>query len=148
MIKNIYLDVCALSRPFDNQEFIRIRLETVAVNLILSKIKESSFYLMVSPVHIKEIESISDPIERADLMALLDNYGKPIIGAKTEMRRRAEDLIRKGFGIADAAHLSFAEAGQAEFISCDDRLLNKCKTFPIKIWAGNPVIFCEKEGLR
>ena len=37
--KRIYLDVCALSRPFDDQAFLRIRLETEAVNLILSKTK-------------------------------------------------------------------------------------------------------------
>jgi len=30
----VYLDVCALSRPFDDQAFLRIRLETEAVNLI------------------------------------------------------------------------------------------------------------------
>ena len=34
----VYLDVCALSRPFDDQSFLRIRLETEAVNLILSKV--------------------------------------------------------------------------------------------------------------
>jgi hypothetical protein len=31
-IKTIYLDVCALSRPFDEQGYLRIRLETEAVN--------------------------------------------------------------------------------------------------------------------
>ena len=33
--KPIYLDVCVLSRPFDDQSFLRIRLETEAVNLML-----------------------------------------------------------------------------------------------------------------
>ena len=36
-MKSIYIDVCALSRPFDDQSFLRIRLETEALNLILSK---------------------------------------------------------------------------------------------------------------
>jgi hypothetical protein len=34
----VYLDVYALSRPFDDQSFLRIRLETEAVNLILSRV--------------------------------------------------------------------------------------------------------------
>ena len=34
----VYLDVCALIRPFDDQSFLRIRLETEAVNLILSRV--------------------------------------------------------------------------------------------------------------
>jgi hypothetical protein len=32
----IDMDVCALSRPFDDQGFMRIRLETEAVNLMVS----------------------------------------------------------------------------------------------------------------
>jgi len=56
--KPIYIDVCALSRPFDNQEFMRIRLETEAVNLILSNVKAGNYKLLVSTVHIKEIDAI------------------------------------------------------------------------------------------
>ncbi|MCK5766863.1 MAG: hypothetical protein KAH35_00605 [Candidatus Atribacteria bacterium] len=40
------------------------------------------------------------------------------------------------------------EKSGAPFISCDDRLIKKCLNYKIKIWCGNPVIFCEKEGLR
>ena len=32
----VYLDVCALCRPFDDQAHMRIRLETEAVQLILA----------------------------------------------------------------------------------------------------------------
>ncbi|MDF2953368.1 MAG: hypothetical protein OD816_000613 [Thermodesulfobacterium sp.] len=32
--KLIYLDVCALCRPFDDQSYLRIRMETEAINLI------------------------------------------------------------------------------------------------------------------
>ena len=34
----VYLDVCALHRTFYDQTLLRIRLETEAVNLILSKV--------------------------------------------------------------------------------------------------------------
>jgi hypothetical protein len=34
----VYLDVCALRRPFDDQSFLRTRLEAEAVNLILSRV--------------------------------------------------------------------------------------------------------------
>ena len=44
MPKSIYMDVCALSRPFDDQRYPRIRLETEAVNLILLKPKLSDFF--------------------------------------------------------------------------------------------------------
>lgn len=56
----IYLDVCTLCRPFDDQSFLRIRLEADAVNLIMSKIHEGRLLLAVSPVHFVEIKAISD----------------------------------------------------------------------------------------
>lgn len=52
------------------------------------------------------------------------------------------------FGVADAAHVAFAEQCGADFISCDDALVKKCLGNGIQVWCGNPVAFCEKEGLR
>ena len=53
-----------------------------------------------------------------------------------------------GFGPADAAHVAFAEAGNASFITCDDKLLKKRVKYDIKVWYGNPVRFCTEEDLR
>ena len=51
-MKRIYLDVCSLCRPFDDQNYVRIRIETDSINLILSRVKEKYYELMKSPVHI------------------------------------------------------------------------------------------------
>jgi hypothetical protein len=146
--KSIYMDVCALSRPFDDQRYPRIRLETEAVNLILLKIREQKLKLLFSPVHLIEIEGISDFFERIELQSILKEFGTPIKGDMSKIRSRAEELFLLGFGVADAAHVAFAEWGRADFISCDSRLLKKCQGLTIKVWCGNPVAFCEKEGLR
>jgi predicted nucleic acid-binding protein len=148
MPKLIYLDVCALSRPFDDQSFMRIRLETEAVNLILSKGKEGKFSLLVSPVHDAEIRAIDDPVERIKLVAVIDEMGVRIKGDLSKMRARGEELIRLGFGVGDAAHMAFAEFHGAELVTCDDRVIRKCLRHKIGVWCGNPVSFCEKEGLR
>ena len=144
----IYLDVCVLCRPFDDQSLIRTRLETEAVNLIISKVKENHYKIISSPVHTKEIESIRDDIERYHLTTLLGKYGKFYDVDFNKVERRAEELTGFGFGIADAAHVAFAEEFKAEFISCDTRLINKCSKFIKKIWCGNPLNFCEKENLK
>jgi len=146
--KAIYLDVCVLSRPFDDQSYLRIRLETEAVNLILSKVKSSEYTLVVSPVHWEEIKAISDIFERIDLQERLSTMGEPIKIDLDIARKRADELCELNFGIADAAHVAFAEQGGAEFISCDDSLIKKCLRHNVKIWCGNPVAFCEKEGLQ
>lgn len=148
MSKLIYMDVCALSRPFDEQDYLRIRLETEAVNLILSKIREGSLRLLVSSAHMKEIEAIPDTIERIELQIILKELGEPMRENVSGIRARAEELVVLGFAVADAAHVAFAEHFGAQFITCDEKLLKKCLTHKIRIWCGNPVAFCEKEGLR
>lgn len=148
MVKSIYLDVCALSRPFDNQDYLRIRLETEAVNLILLKVRKGSLKLLISTVHMTEIEVISDLFERTQLQTTLEEFGDPIKGDMPRIRARAEGLVGAGFGIADAAHVAFAEYSGAEFITCDEKLVKKCLAHKVKVWCGNPVTFCEKEGLK
>ena len=146
-VKRVYLDVCALSRPFDDQRYMRIRLETVAVDLILSEVKSQHLELVRSPVHLQEIEAIADIVERTELMLLLVRYGKAINVDKAAVRSRAEKLIGSGLGIADAVHVAFAEHAQAAFISCDDRLIKLCRRTVGAIWCGNPVAFCESEHI-
>jgi predicted nucleic acid-binding protein len=147
-IKPIYLDVCALCRPFDDQKYMRIRLETEAINLIISTVKIGSYKLMISKVHIAEIDAILDPIERIELQMVLNKWGERIKTILTQTRARAEFLVNSGFGIADAAHVAFAEQENASFISCDDRLIKKCLNNKLKIWCGSPVAFCEMEELK
>ncbi len=146
--KPIYIDICAISRPFDEQKYLRIRLETDAVNLILSKVRSGDYKLLVSTVHIKEIEAILDNILRIELQTVLNRWGERIKVDMAKTRTRAEELIKLGLGVADAAHVAFAEQAEAQFITCDDRLVRKCMNHKIKVWCGNPVAFCEKEKLK
>jgi predicted nucleic acid-binding protein len=144
----VYLDVCALSRPFDDQAFLRIRLETEAVNLILSKVQQGELTLAVSPVHLAEIRAIPDTLERLELLSIVERYGAVLDINKASARKRAEELVVRDFGPADAAHVAFAEACNASFITCDDKLLKKCAKYATKVWCGSPVLFCTEEDLR
>ena len=58
--KPIYLDVCALCRSFDDQQYMRIRLETVAVDLIMEHIRSGDYDLFYSPAHLFEINELKD----------------------------------------------------------------------------------------
>lgn len=146
--KAIYFDVCTLCRPFDDQNYLRIRLETEAYHMILAKVKAGLFTMLVSKAHVKEIEAIPDLSERIDLQTILEKFGKPVSVNVAQTRKRADELIKAGFGIADAAHVAFSEKANAEFVSCDDALIKKCSKHGINTWCGNPILFCEKEGLK
>jgi len=59
-------------------------------------------------------------------MALLEELGTKADIDLVRARQRAESLANCGFGVADAAHVAFAEECGAKFITCDDRLIKKC----------------------
>ncbi len=147
-IKKLYLDVCALCRPFDDQSAMRIRLETDALYLILQNVHEGLSAVVVSPVHIREVEAIDDAGERFAVLTLLKRYGMQAVYDEPMTRARAEQLYALNFGIADAAHIAFAEAAADCFISCDDKLLKQCRRHSVRIPALNPVEFCVTENLR
>ena len=145
--RRVYLDVCALCRPFDDQTQMRIRLEIDAVQLILSYVRSGSLTLVVSPVHEAEISAINDPIEREHLLSMLQQIGERFETDRRQARERAKQLTEHGLGPADAAHLAFSEKTGADFVTCDDRLLRQCGRVHSHVWTGNPIAYCEKESL-
>jgi hypothetical protein len=147
-LRRVYLDVCALSRPFDDQTQARIRLEADAVQLILSNIRQGKLRLIVSAAHTVEIAAIDDGEERNTLEQWLDELGHRTRANLGHGRRRAEELTRLKIGPADAAHLAFAEQAEADFVTVDDRLLKQARRAKLLVWAGTPVEYCEKEKLK
>ena len=67
----IYLDVCCLNRPFDNQKQDRIRLETEAIILILAKCTTVNQQLVVSNAIETEIAKISNREKLKQIIEIL-----------------------------------------------------------------------------
>jgi predicted nucleic acid-binding protein len=146
--KKIYLDVCTLCRPFDDQAMMRVRLETDAYYLILQAVQNKKYALIVSPVHFLEIDAIDDVEERYEVAALLKKFGVQPSWNSAKTRQRAEELYQMSFGAADAAHVAFAEAGADFFITCDDKLLKKCRRIDTTVKIASPVNFIIEEDLK
>ena len=72
---------------------------------------------------------------------MLRNIGHRIMGDLHKMRERADELTKCGLGVADAAHVAFAEHAGAAFISCDDKLIKRCLKCDVRVWVGTPVGF-------
>ena len=148
--KLIYLDVCALCRGFDDQQYLRIRLEATAVDLIMEHVRLGDYKMYYSPVHRFEIDALIDVYERKELQDFLKTWGtdcaKYVHLRKT--RQRAEEFVLYGFGTGDAAHVAFSEALNADFITCDDQLVKQCKRYKVNVWCGTPIEFCQLEGLK
>lgn len=81
-------------------------------------------------------------------MSILNNFGELVMADMVEARKKAESFFNNGFGVADAAHVAFAECVGTDFVTCDDRLLKRCIRSNLTIWCGNPLQFCLKENLK
>jgi len=147
-MKRLYLDVCTYCRIFDNQNFLRIRLETDAVYLIIQHIENGDYLAVVSPVHFKEVAAITSSKKRFKINSLLNKTNTAIACDNNKARQRADELYTTfNFGVADAAHVAYAEQIADIFITCDDKLLKKCKKVA-SIMAMNPIEFIISENLQ
>lgn len=147
--RSVYLDVCALNRPFDDQSQMRIRLETDAILLVLSLVRDGRIRLLTSRVHQVEIAANPDTTRRQHVLQLLQEFGVKIqTDSHSSVRQRAEELADLGMGVVDAAHVAYAEAARCDLVSVDDRLLRQCLRIPVSIWCGTPMAYCDKENLR
>ena len=104
--------------------------------------------MIISPVHEIEVQNIGEINERKELKEIFIQLGKKPECNMNEIRKRAEELVTKNMGPADAAHFDFAEATADFFITCDDKLLKICKIFDSNMIALNPVEFCIKEKIK
>ncbi|MGZ5433375.1 MAG: type II toxin-antitoxin system VapC family toxin [Thermoanaerobaculia bacterium] len=121
----VYLDICALKRPFDDARSERIRREAEAVARIFEEAENGRIQLVVSPAH--QFENERNPREDRRLATdlWLQKAGRSI-DVSPAVDERARFLSGLGFGPLDALHLAFAEHAQARwFVTTDDRLIRK-----------------------
>jgi predicted nucleic acid-binding protein len=121
-MKKIYLDVCCLNRPFDDQTQGRIKLETEAIFLILKRFETGQWQWVSSEVVDFEIAQTPNLERRNQVYSLLIAVQTFVLLNK-ELIKRGEELQTKGFDGYDALHLACAEHEQAEvFLTTDDKL--------------------------
>ena len=136
----LYLDNCCFNRPFDNQHFIRIKLETEAKLFIQEKILNEKLELVWS--YILDYENKANPFEiRQNAIKSWTEVSKVIITEGTEVLKQGKDLQKKGLNSKDALHVACAViAGCDYFITTDDSIIKKLKDFD-KVKVINPIDF-------
>ncbi len=143
----VYLDVCCLNRPFDEQEQERIRLEAEAVLLILTRLKAGQWQWLSSEVIEDEIAQTPDPKRRKRLQYLIMHAQDSFMLTENEVER-AMELRSLGMGDMDALHLACAESGKADvFLTTDDKLLRRANRLAeqLHILVDNPLNWLVKQ---
>jgi len=145
----IYLDVCCLSRPFDDRGQDRVRLESEAVLTIISHAKTANWRLLTSEVVDIEISKIPD-VDKKQKIVMLSTALHQSIVVDNDIEKRAIELERMGFKPFDAMHIACAEKGKADvLLTTDDNFIRKAfhAKDALKITVKNPVI-CLMEVLK
>lgn len=139
----IYLDNCMFNRPFDNQDNIRVRLETESKLHIQELIKNGELDLVWS--YILAYENSQNPFfERRFAIEKWQKLAKVLIGENQAIKTYAKILMEQNIKIKDALHIAFAVNAQAEyFLSTDNKLLNKMQANN-DIVALNPIDFIQE----
>ena len=117
------MDLCAIQRPLDTPNQVRIVLESEAVLGIIALCHKGQIELLSSEVLVYEGEQNPLPIRREHTFAVLSEAKSVIIVTGRE-KKRAAILMTYGIKPLDALHLAVAATVSADyFCSCDDRLL-------------------------
>lgn len=136
----IYLDLCAIQRPLDSANQIRIVLEAEAVLGIVAFSDMGQVELLSSEALLYESEQSSLPIRKEHTSAVLAK-AKIVLNVTEKEKFRAAELMKVGIKPLDALHVALAESGSADyFCTCDDKLLRnikKVKDLTLKVL--NPV---------
>lgn len=129
----IYLDVCCLNRPFDDQTQGRIHLEAEAVLTILEYIEKKQWLMINSDAILYEVNKIPDPERKIKVRLSLSN-ANDYVEINGPILERAKQIQKLGVKSYDALHIACAEAAKADiFLTTDDKLLKKMRQFNDKI---------------
>ncbi len=121
----LYLDVCCLNRPFDDQTQDRIHLETEAILSILKHVEIGDWTLVSSSVVLYEVNNIPNSDKKHRILKLCDKASE-IVKLDKQIYSFSKEFMKLGFKSYDALHLSCArKAGVNIFISTDDKLVKK-----------------------
>ena len=136
----IYFDLCAIQRPLDTPNQVRIVLEAEAVLGIITFCDSGQAELVSSEALFYEGEQNPLPIRQEHTRSVLAK-SKSSVNISEKEKVRAATLLTFGIRPLDALHLALAEAANADyFCTCDDKLLrNARRVKDLAVKVINPV---------
>jgi hypothetical protein len=147
-IITVYLGACCLNRPFDDQTQERIRLESEAVLLILTRAEAGGLRWVGSEVLEYEIAQTPDP-ERRGRVLLLAAAAQVTVALGPAEEARGRHLEALGFRPFDALHIACAEGGRASLLlTTDDRFLRTAlrSATELRTRVENPLTWLQEVG--
>ncbi len=149
----IYFDMNIYNRIFDDQTQMRIKFESMAIDILFELIEQEKYELMWS--FILEYENSRNPfIERKLHINNISYLCKETIKPDDNIRLISRDIVKySNTKDKDALHLASAVYGNCNyFITCDDKFIKtieknrvRLKDIIKNIKLYNPIDFLRKE---
>jgi predicted nucleic acid-binding protein len=146
--KRIYMDMCALNRPFDELIDFRSKMEAQAIIFLIQRIINGTYILCNSDI-IEYEWSQMPMMEKKSLVKKIMDLAKEKITLNKRVTKLAKEFEESGMKSYDALHLASSIRGNCEcFISTDDKFVKKAKRNTEKIKVFNPLEFYIYEVLN
>lgn len=152
-MKKIYFDMNIYNRIFDDQTQMRIKFESMAIDILFELIEQKKYELMWS--FILEYENSRNPfIERKLHINNISCLCKETIMPDDNIKLISKDIVKySNTKDKDALHLASAVYGNCcYFITCDDKFIktieknrDRLKDIIVNIKLYNPIDFLRKE---
>jgi hypothetical protein len=142
----VYLDTCCFSRPLDDQEQLRVKLETEAIIDILENAARGDLTIIGSDALQAELAANGDPDRRLGAEELA-GFAKEHVRTNEDVLRRGQSLERMGFGVYDSLHVACAEAAGADvLLTTDDALIRRARRLQheVGIRVANPLTWLKE----
>ncbi len=144
----VYLDMCVYNRPFDDQSDLRVKLETVACQIIFDRLQKGEVYLVWS--FMLEFENELNPFtERKNEIVLLSRLAGHIVEPHRDIMTKAEEVEKGGIKGHDAVHLACGLFSNCHyFVTCDDRVIRRSASLDLGMVVCSPLEFIRMEPTK
>ncbi len=137
---NIYLDNCCFNRPFDDQSYLSIFLETYAKLAIQDLINEKEIGLIWSFILDYENNANPDEIVKQEIYDWRNKAYIKVDRSDT-LIKAAQKIKESGFGNKDALHIASAIEAEADYFITVDKSILKKRNFIENIKIVDPIEF-------
>ena len=146
----MYLDTSVYNRPFDDQDQVRIKLETEAFLSIIDRAVKGGIEIIGSSI--VSYENSRNPfVERRERVTSYLSIASKWLKLSKSIEERAKALENEGIDPLDALHLACAEdGGAAYFVTSDDSVIRKAKPGKchLSLEVCSPLEFVVKEVFK
>jgi len=123
----VYLDVCCLNRPFDDQAQERIRVESEAVRSCVELFQHGVHHWVSSEVVEWEVSRMPDNDKRERVSSLLV-FAREHVSVDASVAELARNYGAQGILAFDALHLAVAETHHCDILlTTDDAFIRRAR---------------------